>query len=323
MSSPSLPNEYAVELTPPDIAPYAAGNAGVPYVWTFEAGTPGPHAMITAIVHGNEPCGAIALDWLLSQDFRPTRGSLTLAFMNVEAYEAFDPDDPNATRWVDEDMNRVWAPEVLASDRDSVELRRARAVQPIVASADRLLDIHSMQHLAPPVTIAGTRAKGVALSAAIGVPPIVIVDAGHAAGVRMRDHGAFDDPESDAAAALIECGQHWEAAAGILAKEATARFLISQEMGGEELLASLDLPEPPNQTFWEVTNPVTIEDEFRFAEPFTGGEVLAEPGYLLGWDGEREVRTDYANCMLVMPSKRLWKGQTAVRLARQVTNPPI
>ena len=39
--------------------------------------------------------------------------------MNIAAYEAFDPADPNATRWIDEDFNRVWGEDVLDGDRDS------------------------------------------------------------------------------------------------------------------------------------------------------------------------------------------------------------
>ena len=53
-----------MELTPPDISPYKAGNTGVNYFTTFEAAAPGPHVLITAVVHGNELCGAIALDHL-------------------------------------------------------------------------------------------------------------------------------------------------------------------------------------------------------------------------------------------------------------------
>jgi hypothetical protein len=51
---------------------------------------------------------------------------------------------------------------------------------------------------------------------------------------------------------------------------------------------------------------------------FTGLEVIAEAGTLIGWDGDREVRTPYDDCVLVMPSKRLYRGQTAVRLGRFV-----
>jgi len=317
MPSPSLPNEYAVDLTPPDIAPYAAGNTGIPYIWRFEGDAPGPHAMISAIVHGNEPAGAIALDWLMQRDFRPLRGTLTLAFMNIAAYEAFDPADPNATRWVEEDFNRVWGVDVLEGDRDSIELRRAREVRPAVAAAGYLLDIHTMQHLAPPVMIAGTKDKGVALARDIGVPRIVIRDAGHAAGVRMRDYGAFDDAESDASACLIECGQHWEASAGTLAKDATARFLVALGMADAGLIEAAGGAEPEPQEFFEVTEAVTIKEGFTFAHAYTGGEIIQTAGTLLGHDGERAVVTPYDDCMLVMPSKRLWPGQTAVRLARR------
>lgn len=155
MSAINIPNEYSVELTPPDISPYAAGNTGIPYIWTFESGQPGPHVMISAIVHGNEPAGAIALDWLMQADVRPVAGTLSFGFMNIAAYEAFDPRDPNATRWVDEDFNRVWDVAVLEGDRQSQELTRAREVRPAIDKVDLLLDIHTMQHLAPPLMMSG------------------------------------------------------------------------------------------------------------------------------------------------------------------------
>ncbi|MCH8950500.1 MAG: succinylglutamate desuccinylase/aspartoacylase family protein, partial [Proteobacteria bacterium] len=194
MSSLNIPNAYPVELTGPDLTAYATGNQGIPYLWSFKARKPGPHVMITALVHGNEPCGAVALDWLLQRGIRPLRGRLTLGFINVAAYGQFDAADPNASRWVDEDFNRLWAPEVLASERDSVEARRAREVRPVVASADFLLDIHSMQKPSPPLLMAGWLDKGVRLARMVGVPDRVIVDRGHAGGLRMRDHGRFGDP---------------------------------------------------------------------------------------------------------------------------------
>ena len=108
MAQLNIPNDYPVDLSPPDISAYENGNTGVPYIWTFDSGVAGPNVMISAVVHGNEPCGAIALDWLFQNDVRPVMGRLTLAFMNVAAYQAFDPADPNATRWMEEDFNRVF-----------------------------------------------------------------------------------------------------------------------------------------------------------------------------------------------------------------------
>ncbi|MEO1492607.1 MAG: succinylglutamate desuccinylase/aspartoacylase family protein [Pseudomonadota bacterium] len=319
MSSPKLPNDQPVDLLPPDITPYAEGNCGLPYTWRFEAETPGPDVLVTAVVHGNEPCGAVALDWLLSSDVRPIKGALTLAFMNYEACLAFDPDEPTTTRWVDEDFNRVWAGEVLASDRDSVEMRRAREMQPVVARADYLLDIHSMTAPSPPMMMAGWQTKGRELAHLVGVPELVVMDRGHAAGRRMRDHGRFAEAGVPGAALLVECGQHWDLAAGDLAIEATLRFLTGLGAIAPDWLEGLGAPDPAPQSTWEVTDPVTIQSEtFTFVRPFQGGEVLAEAGTLIGHDGPDAVRTPYDDCMLVMPSPRLKQGLTAVRLARRL-----
>ncbi|MCR9059715.1 MAG: succinylglutamate desuccinylase/aspartoacylase family protein [Rhodobacteraceae bacterium] len=319
MAEINIPNEYPVELTPPDLSAYKNGNTGIPYVWRFDSGKPGPNVMISAIVHGNEPCGAIALDELLRRDKRPVAGSMTLAFMNVAAYEAFDPADANATRWIDEDFNRVWDGEVLEGDRDSVELRRAREVRPALADIDYLLDIHSMQHLAPPLMMSGRHIRAKDLAARIGIPERVVGDAGHAAGRRMRDYGAFDDPGAKATALLIECGQHWQAAAGELARESAARFLVTTGVLSEEILEEFSETPPPQSSF-TVIEAITIEaEEFVFAKAFSGGEIIAKKGTLLGYDGDEPIVTPEDDLMLVMPSKRLWRGQTAVRLARRDT----
>jgi predicted deacylase len=317
-----IPNDYPVELTPPDIAPYRAGNTGVDFVHRLESGRPGPAVGITAIVHGNEPCGAMALAWLLEHDVRPVRGSLTLAFVNTAAYARFDPADPNATRWIDEDLNRVWAPDVLDGPRQSVELERARALRPVVETLDILLDIHSMQHPTAPLMLAGPLEKGRALARRVAVPALVVSDAGHRAGRRLRDYGGFADPASTKNALLVECGQHWEAAAGPHAIETALRFLHATGSvapdGGADFLASRPAPAP--QRFVEVTEAVTIaSDRFAFTAPYRGLETIPDAGTVIAMDGERAVRTPYDDCILIMPSKRLWPGQTAVRLARQIT----
>ena len=52
----------------PDVDVFGRGNSGIDYIHRFEGAAPGPHVMITAIVHGNEVTGAIGLDWLLRQE---------------------------------------------------------------------------------------------------------------------------------------------------------------------------------------------------------------------------------------------------------------
>lgn len=322
-SATGLPNPFPVELTPPDITPYAAGTHGIPYVWSFDSGQRGPHVALTAIVHGNEPCGALTLDWLMRQGVRPVRGKLSLAFVNVAAHEAFDPEVPDASRWIDEDFNRLWSPAVLDDpDRPlTEELRRAREIRPWLDTVDLLLDIHSMQTPSPPLTIAGLRPKGRDLARSVGYPDLVINDHGHAEGVRMRDYGGFSDPASDRNAMLVECGQHWEAAAEGAAMETAIRFLratgaTAPDFGADWMATR---PAPARMGFFQVSRAVTIQtDDFRFAQDWGGLDVLPE-STLIGHDGPTEIRAPHPVTVLIMPSRRLWRGKTAVRLAEPVT----
>jgi predicted deacylase len=313
---------YAVELTPPDIEPYRDGNTGVDYVTTFDSGIAGPHVLVTALTHGNEICGAIALDRLFRAGLRPRQGKLTLAFDNVDAYRNFDARVPVASRFVDEDFNRLWAPVTLDGTRRSTELARARALRPIVDAADFLLDIHSMQYATAPLMLAGTLDRSVALARRIGIPELIMCDAGHAAGPRMRDYGGFGDPASAKTALLIESGQHWEQRAAEVATDVMLRFLIALgtvSREDAEPLAGPDFDAHPKQRVIEVTEAITITgDRFEFVADFRGLEVLSPKGTLIGRDNGREVRTPYDDCVLIMPSRRLAKGQTAVRLGRYV-----
>ncbi len=129
MALAAPPSPPAIEIAFPGLARCADGNAGIPYAWTFAARRPGPHVLVQALTHGNEVCGAIALDWLLRQNVRPRCGTLSLVFANVAAYERFDASDPFASRCVDEDFNRLWSAAVLDGPRDSAELRRARELR--------------------------------------------------------------------------------------------------------------------------------------------------------------------------------------------------
>lgn len=308
-------------LLPIPITQYREGNTGIPYAFQFDSGRPGPHVGITALVHGNEVCGAHALDLLLREKFRPARGRLTLAFCNVAAYSRFDPADPAASRFVDEDMNRVWGTNALDGERRSIELDRARELEPLIGEIDLLLDIHSMQQFSPPLMLSGPLAKGRALAAQVGVPATVVADRGHKAGLRMRDYGGFGDPSSQKNALLVECGQHWEQASRRVAIETMFRFLAATGLADAALLARHGIEGAPAaaQQFVEVTDAVTIETgDFAFAGSYTGLECIPAAGTVIANDGGRAIATPYDNCVLIMPTRRLKPGQTAVRLGRYI-----
>jgi predicted deacylase len=309
-----------IEIGFPDLAPYAVGNEGTPYVWTFTNGHRGPHVLIQALTHGNEVCGAIAIDWLLSEKIRLARGMLTLVFANVGAYLGFDHSNPFESRCVDEDFNRLWTREVLDGPRRSAELARARELRPIVDRTDHLLDLHSMSEPCPPLAMAGRQRKGVELAKAIGVPQHIVIDSGHVAGQRLRDYAFFDDPADPRSALLVECGQHWEAAAPQVARQSLLRFLNHFGMLERDLAERhLDAGTPPPQRIVEVTATVTIVSEaFRFTQPVHGLQLIRRAGTVYAVDGGSEIRTPHDDCVLIMPTRKPKRGETAVRLGRFV-----
>ncbi len=307
-----------IEVEFPELEHFRDGNTGIPYVWRFVAGRPGPRVTIQALTHGNEVCGAIANEWLLREAFRPACGTLTITFANVAAYRSFDREDPFASRCVDEDFNRLWSADVLDGPRQTRDLSRARELRPVYDATDYLLDLHSMTDPCPPLALAGRQRKGVELARAIGIPEHIVIDAGHAAGKRLRDYAGFDDPGDQRIALLIECGQHWERAAPHVAKQASLRFLEHFGMASAGFLdAHLDrVPLPPQRAI-EVTDVVTIQSEqFSFTLATEGLSVIPTAGTRLAIDGTREITTPYDNCVLIMPTRHPKQGETAVRLGR-------
>lgn len=317
-TEPTMP-PVAIELAAPDIRPHRQSSSGTDYVHVLDSGKPGPNVLVMALTHGNEICGAIVVDRLLREGLRPARGTLTFAFNNVAAFERFDPKSPYSSRFIDEDFNRVWRPEVLDGPAKSVELTRARELRRFVEAADYLLDIHSMLEPSPPVMICGPLDKGIRFAFDVGIPEHVVSDTGHSNGTRMRDFGGFGDRSSRKNALLVECGQHWERAAERVAWQTTWRFLrvldvVDRDLADRQIDRSMEKP----QKLIRVTEAVIASSPaFRFARNFSGLEVVPRRGDVIAWDGDEPVRAPYDNCVLIMPvPNNIKTGLTAVRLGR-------
>jgi len=97
-----------VDLLPIDIITYT-GNTDIQHVTTLDSENSGPHVLVNALTHGNEVCGVYALDYLFRNEITPVSGKLSLSFANIDAYETFDAANPSASRYLDEDFNRLWA----------------------------------------------------------------------------------------------------------------------------------------------------------------------------------------------------------------------
>jgi len=310
------------ELACPDLSAERVGNTDTPGVWHFDSDVPGKHVMLTALIHGNELCGAWALKTLLASGLRPRSGQLTLAFCNLAAFDRFDPANYLPARFVDEDMNRVWSPDKLANP-SSQERQRAAALQPWVAQADWLLDFHSMSNSDVPLQLTGLQPRNIELALQLGNPANIIADAGHAAGVRMRDYGRFGEVgDNGTRSLLIECGFHGDPLARDVAVDQMARFLVAAgSVDRGDVPSDWFAPDAPNQQALRVTHAVAAKSaQVRFAQPWRGLEKLPKAGTLLGWNDGETFTTPYDDCVLIMPSlANVRPGVTVMRLAQPIT----
>lgn len=311
---------HPVLIPPPDLTPWCSSSLGIPYVHERDSGRPGPEILISSLVHGNEYCGAWALDAFLRTGIVPRRGRITTVFCNVAALERFDSQQPDLSRYVDEDFNRVWSIECLNGSGNSTELKRAREIRPLVERATFLLDMHSMHEPGPPLLVTGLLDRNLRLAQSLKTGYQAVVDAGHTDGVRLTDFGAFSSPTGEQVALGLEVGQHWEESSPKVAKDVLMRFLIFCDV-----LSLDDVPAGWLQPDAEAPLPVTVTHrivarsmEFRFVQNFVGGEVIPAAGSVIAFDGSNPVTTPYDNCVLVMPSVRqLRPGVTTVRLGRR------
>ena len=223
-------------MVPIDLSRWREGNTGVDYVTTLRGNELGPHALITAHMHGNEICGAHAIAFFHEHGIRPARGQITLAFTNVAAYETFDRERPIDSRYLDEDMNRLWSDDILDGPRDSRELRRARELRTFVDAADYLLDLHAMENTGPPLVLAGLTDEALKLAQKIRATAYIVRDRGHLQGTRLRDYGPFSTSNSGRSALLVECGQREDPNSAKVASDVTLRFLASIDLISPEIL---------------------------------------------------------------------------------------
>ncbi|PWQ83440.1 succinylglutamate desuccinylase, partial [Stenotrophomonas maltophilia] len=84
-------------------------------------------------------------------------------------------------------------------------------------------------------------------------------------------------------ALLVECGFHGDTASRTVAQDQCARFLraagtLDEAAIAQQLTGWLQ-PDAPRQGALDVTGPVVARSaDFRFAQPFTGLEVIAQAG---------------------------------------------
>ena len=303
------------EVLPRDLSAYRQGNTGIDYVHRFESGHPGPHVLINALTHGNEICGMVAATHLLDTGVRPRIGTLTISFANVDAYLSFDQNRPFESRQLVHNLNRIWSAEELDGVDDSPELRRARALRPVVAAADHILDIHSTSQDVEPFWVYPGYARNGQVAQALGRPPVhLVMPRGLGSGTPLIQHGRHGQHDGPGVALVVECGQHFLQSAADMATAVTLDFLAH--------FGLIQAPEPAGdpgvQRRYELLETSMVRTtDFRFVRPLQGFEVFARDE-LIATDGPHEIRAVCDDCTVLMPTREPIVGREAVYLTRPV-----
>jgi predicted deacylase len=307
----------AIEVLPRDLSAYRQGNVGIDYVHRFASGVPGPHVLINALTHGNEFCGMVAACHLLDTGVRPLRGTLTVSLANVAAYESFDPARPFDSRQITHNFNRIWSSEWLDGPQDSVELRRARAMRAVVASADHILDLHSTSQDVEPFWVYPRFERNARVASALRMPAVhLVMPQGLGSGTPVIQHGQHGQADSAAGAALVaECGQHFKQGTADLAVEVTLDFLA--HFGLIKRTSTLAAAPAPRRYELLKTH-VVANANFRFTRPVIGFETFAQ-GELIAMDGDEPIHAPCDDCTLFMPTRQPIVGREGVYLTRPIT----
>lgn len=324
-SENSSPARQTDAGTGPALGDFPPSNCGTPYVWRFDSSAPGPVVMISAGVHGNEVCGIHAIKALLDCTITPQTGTLILALANPEAYRAH-LSGGSISRYIDQDMNRLWHDAMLARPASDCETCRCRELLPFVRATDFLLDLHSMTLEGPPLVLTGLMPRARQFAQQLNIGDYLIADQGHTAGRRMRDFGRFSATHSPHTALLLECGQHQSPGAVVIALRACLRLLnffghkipekLEKTMQEQlDIRAVQEPPAPPHRV--DITDTITVRTEkYCYLGHASALHIVAKQGTLIARDGDRAITTPYPDCVVLMPALQASPGQTAMRLGR-------
>lgn len=307
-------NLPALEVLPRDLSAYRKGNVGIDYVHRFESGQPGPHVLVNALTHGNEICGMVAATHLLDAGVRPRIGTLTISFANVAAYESFDQGRPFDSRQLVHNLNRIWSASELDGTGHSPELLRARALRPVVAAADHILDIHSTSQDVEPFWVYPAYSRNAQAALAMARPPVhLVMPSGLGSGTPLIQHGRHGLADGSGVALVVECGQHFLQSAADVATATALDFLA--HFG---LLDAVQRPTPAVQRRYELLETCMVRTPgFAFSRPLRGFETFAQ-GELIATDGEHEIRALCDACTVFMPTRAPIVGREAVYLTRPI-----
>ena len=267
---------------------------------------PRPYTGVCGSVHGNEPCGALAVQRLAgdfeSRALTPANGTLFLIHANPVATSLGLRHTPDG-----EDLNRLWDfafMDTLRKEAWGYEHHRVLELKELLSDLDIFLDLHSATTATPAFGVSNGEAQIDEIAQHIGISYLVQSWYGLADKVIIGFMKLAGIP-----AISVECGAHGDPEIankayniGLSFLRATGAIDDGQEPSGNEVEAV--------HVVETITKP---SEDFGFGSPWTGFQQI-EPGALVGRDRVTEIRVS-RRCYAVLPNDEVEVGDDVIYLA--------
>ena len=281
---------------------------------SLEEALPRPLIAVIGGMHGNEPCGRIAIEALAK---RATDGSLPVQAGTLVLIHGNPAASKEGTRHTENgtDLNRLFSysfAENLPKERWASEHHRALELRPILLELDAALDLHSASAPTPPFGIVSTVPESRPLGRELGLPylthgwegPGLLGDRVLLNVLTKRNKPSF----------AVECGQHDDPQSSQRAHDTAAHFLVATGILAPQ--AATSLPSQPAVELNIVDAVKKPSPGFEFSGRLFGLQQIPA-GAIVGSDANLEIRSKRPS-YAIMPNASVEVGQDMLYLAHQV-----
>lgn len=267
---------------------------------------PRPHVGVGGSMHGDEPCGALAIQRIAgdfeSRILAPNKGTVFLIHANPKATSLGCRHTPEG-----DDLNRLWSfnfTRRLRPEAWGYEHHRAVELKEVLGELDLFLDLHSAKTETPAFGVSNGEAGIDEIARQIGISFVVESWYGLADKVIIGFLKLAGVP-----ALSVECGAHSDRDIPAKAHRIAMSFLRATGAVADGQ-ASLVEEVRRVHVVETITRP---SQEFHFGAPWIGFQRI-EPGTLIGRDRVTEIRAASA-CYAVLPNEDVAVGEDVVYLA--------
>jgi succinylglutamate desuccinylase len=266
----------------------------------FDTKKDGPNLVVMAGVHGDEPCGVVALKEAMTK-YTIARGRITWIIGSPEAVAY-------SRREYQTNLNRMFRPDSLLSDfeKQTYEYVRSRELMPILAEADALLDIHSST---TPDTTPFIICEPQSYQTASLLPATIVVS-----GIDLLHPTGTDAyvNQMGGQGICIECGNHNDPKAVAVANEAIEKFLcVFGVIQPKEPLS------PVAQRYIKADKIYKNKSEFILAKDFSEFAQIKQ-GEVIGYDGGRPI-SGKREGVILFPQNCIDEGREAFVLGEEIS----